>query len=52
MNAAVLDLGTYKLKHAAGGGFAHFLVHDALPMLERFAIESVAYGASLDDAAT
>jgi NIPSNAP len=46
----VLDLRTYKLKPGAGEQFARILTDDALPMLERYGIEVVAYGRSLEDA--
>jgi hypothetical protein len=46
----VLDLRTYALKRGAGEEFARILVDDALPMLERFGIEVVAHGPSLEDA--
>jgi NIPSNAP len=46
---AVLDLRTYKLKPGAGAQFARILGSDALPMLDRFGVEVVAYGHSLDD---
>jgi NIPSNAP len=49
---AVLDLRTYKLKPGAGEQFGRILVDDALPMLDRFGIEVVAYGPSLEDADT
>jgi NIPSNAP len=48
----VLDLRTYKLTPGAGEQFARIVADDALPMLERFGIEVVAYGPSLEDADT
>ena len=46
----VLDLRTYKLKPGAGEQFGRVLETDVLPMLDRFGIEVVAHGPSLDDA--
>jgi hypothetical protein len=46
----VLDLRTYKLKPGAGEQFGRILETDVLPMLDRFGIEVVGYGPSLDDA--
>jgi hypothetical protein len=48
--AGVLDLRTYKLKPGAGEQFGRILDNDVLPMLDRFGIEVVAHGPSLDDA--
>jgi len=47
--SAVIDLRTYKLKSGAGTAFGRILRNDALPMLERFGIDVVAHGSSLDD---
>jgi hypothetical protein len=46
----VLDLRTYKLRPGAGEQFGRILKTDVLPMLDRFGIEVVGYGPSLDDA--
>jgi NIPSNAP len=47
--SGVLDLRTYKLKPGAGELFGHILREEALPLLERFGIEVIAHGPSLDD---
>jgi hypothetical protein len=45
----VLDVRTYKLVPGGGEEFGRILRERALPMLERFRIEVVASGHSLDD---
>jgi hypothetical protein len=45
----VLDFRTYKLVPGGGEEFGHILRERALPMLERFRIEVVDCGPSLDD---
>jgi hypothetical protein len=45
----VLDLRTYRLRPGAGAQFARIVADDALPMLERFGIDVVAHGPSLED---
>lgn len=47
--SAVIDLRTYKLESGAGTAFGRILRNDALPMLDRFGIDVVAHGSSLDD---
>lgn len=46
----VLDLRTYQLVPDGGEDFDRIFRERALPMLERFGIEVVGYGPSLDDA--
>ncbi len=48
--ARVLDLRTYKLAPGKAEEFDRIFRERALPMLERFGIEVVGYGPSLDDA--
>jgi hypothetical protein len=45
----VLDLRTYKLVPGGGESFDRIFRERALPMLERFRIDVVGYGPSLDD---
>ena len=47
--ARVLDLRTYKLVPGKAEEFDRIFRERALPMLERFGIEVVGYGPSLDD---
>jgi NIPSNAP len=47
--AHVLDLRTYKLVPGGGEEFDRIFRERALPMLERFGIEIVGYGPSLDN---
>jgi len=47
--APVLDVRTYKLVPGGGEEFGRILRERALPMLERFRIEVVGCGPSLDD---
>jgi hypothetical protein len=51
-DVGVLDVRTYKLKPGTGALFARIFTDEALPMLERFGIDVVAYGSSLDDVDT
>ena len=46
----VLDLRTYKLVPGGGEDFDRIFRERALPMLERFGIEVLRYGPSLEDA--
>jgi hypothetical protein len=48
-DARVLDLRTYKLVPGGGEEFDRIFRERALPMLQRFGIEVVGYGPSLDD---
>jgi hypothetical protein len=46
----VLEIRTYRLKAGSGARFHRAVVEKSLPMLERWGVEVVAYGPSLDDA--
>jgi hypothetical protein len=45
----VLEIRTYKLKAGSGPAFHRAVVEESMPMLERWAVEVVAFGPSLDD---
>ena len=44
-----MEIRTYTLKPGSGAGFNRTFVEDALPMLERWGVDVVAFGPSLDD---
>lgn len=46
---AVIEIRTYKLKPGTGPAFHRTVVEESLPMLERWGVEVVAFGPSLDD---
>jgi hypothetical protein len=46
---AVIEICTYKLKPGTGPAFHRTVVEESLPMLERWGVEVVAFGPSLDD---
>jgi len=48
--ARVIEIRTYRLSPSSGPEFQRLFVEESLPMLERFGVEVVAFGASLDDA--
>ena len=48
-DARVLEIRTYRLKAGTGALFHRAVVEKSLPMLERWGVEVVAYGPSLDD---
>ena len=48
--AGIVEVRTYKLLPGSGAEFHRLVVEDSLPMLERWGVDVVAYGASLDDA--
>lgn len=48
--AGVIEIRTYRLSPSSGPEFQRLFVEESLPMLERFGVEVVAFGASLDDA--
>ena len=45
----VVEIRTYKLKPGSGAEFQRAFVEEALPMLQRWDVEVVAFGRSLDD---
>ena len=45
----VIEIRTYKLRAGAGAEFHRLVVEESLPMLERWGMEVVASGPSLDD---
>jgi hypothetical protein len=45
----VIEIRTYKLKPGSGPAFHRLVVEESLPMLERWGVEVVAFGPSLDD---
>ena len=47
--AAVIEIRTYKLQAGTGADFHRLVVAESLPMLERWGVEVVAFGPSLDD---
>jgi hypothetical protein len=47
--SAVVEIRTYKLKPGSGAEFHRLVVEESLPMLERWGVEVVAFGPSLDD---
>lgn len=46
----VIEVRTYTLTPGSGAEFERLFSEESLPMLERFGVEVVAFGASLDDA--
>jgi len=46
---AVIEIRTYKLRAGAGAEFHRLVVEESLPMLQRWGVEVVASGPSLDD---
>ena len=47
--AGVIEIRTYKLKAGSGAAFHRTVVDESVPMLERWGVEVVAFGPSLDD---
>jgi hypothetical protein len=47
--AAIVEIRTYRLKPGSGAAFHLTVVEESLPMLERWGIDVVAFGPSLDD---
>jgi hypothetical protein len=45
----VIEIRTYKLRPGSGEAFRRTVVEESLPMLERWGVEVVAFGPSLDD---
>ena len=46
----MVEIRSYNLKAGTRDGFHRLFEHDALPLLERFEVDVVAYGPSLHDA--
>jgi hypothetical protein len=46
---AIIEIRTYKLKPGSGAAFHRTVVEESLPMLERWGVEVIAFGPSLDD---
>jgi hypothetical protein len=46
---AVVEIRTYKLRPGAGAAFHRTVVEESLPMLQRWGVDVVAFGPSLDD---
>lgn len=47
--SAVIEIRTYKLVPGTGAEFHRIFVEESLPMLQRWGVEVVAFGLSLDD---
>jgi hypothetical protein len=47
--AGIVEVRTYKLLPGSGAEFHRLVVEDSLPMLERWGVDVVASGPSLDD---
>jgi len=47
--ADVIEIRTYKLVAGSGAEFHRLVVEESLPMLERWGVDVVAFGPSLDD---
>ena len=45
----IVEIRTYKLRAGSGPEFHRTVVEESLPMLERWGVEVVAFGPSLDD---
>jgi hypothetical protein len=46
---AVVEIRTYRLEPGSGAAFHRLVVEESMPMLERWSVEVVAFGPSLDD---
>jgi hypothetical protein len=49
MMTAVLEIRTYRLRPGSGAAFHRTVVKESVPMLERWGVDVVAFGPSLDD---
>ena len=49
MMTAVLEIRTYRLRPGSGAAFHRTVVEESVPMLERWGVDVVAFGPSLDD---
>jgi len=47
--SGVIEIRTYRLRAGSGSEFHRLVVEESLPMLERWGVEVVAFGPSLDD---
>ena len=47
--SAVVEIRTYELRAGTGAEFHRLVVEESLPMLQRWNVEVVAFGPSLDD---
>jgi hypothetical protein len=47
--SAVVEIRTYVLRAGTGGDFHRLVVEESLPMLQRWGVDVLAYGPSLDD---
>lgn len=47
--SAVIEIRTYKLVPGTGAAFQRIFAEESLPMLQRWGVEVVAFGLSLDD---
>lgn len=47
--SAVVEIRTYELLTGTGEEFHRLVIEESLPMLERWGVEVVAFGPSLDD---
>jgi hypothetical protein len=45
----VLEIRTYKLKAGSGPAFHRTVVEESMPMLERWGVDVIGFGPSLDD---
>jgi hypothetical protein len=46
---AVVEIRSYRLKPGSGPAFQRLVVEQSLPMLERWGVDVIAFGPSLDD---
>ena len=47
--SGVVEIRTYKLRAGTGAAFHRAVVDESLPMLQRWGVDVVAFGPSLDD---
>jgi hypothetical protein len=47
--AGIIEIRTYKLKAGTGAEFHRAVVEESMPMLQRWGVEVIAFGPSLDD---
>lgn len=45
----IVEVRTYRLRAGSGAAFHRLVVEESLPMLDRWGVEVVGYGPSLDD---
>lgn len=46
----VVEIRSYRLKPGSGSAFHRLVVDESMPMLERWGVDVIAFGPSLDDA--